>query len=104
MAKGTLSTHVLDTTTGRPAAGVRVRLETQRDARVIASALTDADGRIKELGRDLEPGTYRIVFETREYAKDSFFAQVSLDVQLADGHTHVPLLLSRYGVSSYRGS
>jgi 5-hydroxyisourate hydrolase len=99
-----VSTHVLDTTTGRPATGVRVRLETQRDGRVIARAKTDADGRIKELGRDLEPGTYRIVFETREYAKDAFFAQVTLDVELGDGHTHVPLLLSRYGITSYRGS
>jgi len=99
-----VSTHVLDTTTGKPATGVRVRLETQRDGRVIASAKTDADGRIKELGRDLEPGTYRIVFETREYAKDAFFAQVTLDVELGEGHTHVPLLLSRYGITSYRGS
>ena len=104
MAKASVSTHVLDTTKGAPAAGVRVRLETQRDAKVIASATTDADGRIKELGRDLDPGVYRIVFETREYARDAFFAQVTLDVQLAEGHTHVPLLLSRYGITSYRGS
>src|SRR5438477_8251360 len=104
MAKGTLSTHVLDTTSGKPARGVRVRVETQRDARVIATATTDADGRIADLARDLEPGVYRIVFETREYAADAFFAQITLDVQLAEGHTHVPLLLSRYGVTSYRGS
>jgi 5-hydroxyisourate hydrolase len=104
MAKASLSTHVLDTTKGAPAAGVRVRLETQRDARVIASATTGPDGRIAELGRDLEPGVYRIVFETREYARDAFFAQVTLDVQLGEGHTHVPLLLSRFGVTSYRGS
>lgn len=104
MAKASLSTHVLDTGRGAPAAGVRVRLETQRDATVIASATTDADGRIRELGRDLEPGVYRIVFETREYARDAFFAQVTLDVQLGEGHTHVPLLLSRFGVTSYRGS
>jgi 5-hydroxyisourate hydrolase len=104
MAKGSLSTHVLDTTTGRPAAGVRVRLETQRDAKVVATKKTDKDGRIKELGRDLEPGMYRLVFETRAYARESFFAQVSLDVKLDGGHTHIPLLLSRYGVTSYRGS
>ena len=104
MAKGTLSTHVLDTTTGKPARGVRVRVETQRDAKVIATGKTDADGRIADLARDLEPGVYRIVFETREYASDSFFAQVTLDVVLAAGHTHVPLLLSRYSVTSYRGS
>jgi 5-hydroxyisourate hydrolase len=104
MAKGSLSTHVLDTTSGKPAAGVRVRLETQRGAKVIASAKTDSDGRIKELARDLDPGVYRLVFETREYAADSFFAQVTLDVDLAEGHTHVPLLLSKFGVTSYRGS
>jgi len=104
MMKGTLSTHVLDTTTGRPARGVRVRLETQRDAHVIATGKTDADGRIADLARDLEPGVYRIVFETREYAADAFFTQVTLDVRLDEGHTHVPLLLSRFGVTSYRGS
>ena len=104
MAKGSLSTHVLDTTLGKPAAGVRVRLETRRDAKVIATAKTDADGRIKELARDLDPGVYRLVFETREYAADAFFAQVTLDVTLAEGHTHVPLLLSKFGVTSYRGS
>jgi 5-hydroxyisourate hydrolase len=104
MAKGSLSTHVLDTTTGRPAAGLRVRLETQRDARVIATAATGADGRIAELARGLEPGVYRIVFETGAYASDAFFAQVTLDVRLGEGHTHVPLLLSRYGITSYRGS
>jgi 5-hydroxyisourate hydrolase len=104
MAKGSLSTHVLDTTTGKPASGVRVRLETQRDARVVGSGKTDADGRIAQLGQGLDPGVYRVVFETGEYAADGFFAQVSLDVRVADGHTHVPLLLSRFGVTSYRGS
>lgn len=104
MAKASVSTHVLDTTKGAPAAGVRVRLETQRDAKVLSKATTDADGRIKELARDLEPGVYRIVFETREYMRDAFFAQVTLDVQLGEGHTHVPLLLSRFGITSYKGS
>ncbi len=104
MAKGSLSTHVLDTTTGRPAAGLRVRLETQKDAMVLATKKTDKDGRIRELAADLEPGMYRMVFETRRYAKDVFFAQVTLDVTLGEGHTHVPLLLSRYGVISYKGS
>ena len=104
MAKGTLSTHVLDTTSGKPARGVRVRVETQRDSRVIASAKTDADGRVADLARDLEPGVYRIVFETGEYATDSFFAQVTVDVQLDGGHTHVPLLLSPYACAIYRGS
>jgi len=104
MAKGSLSTHVLDTTTGKPASGVRVRLETQRDAHVVGSGKTDADGRIAQLGEGLDPGVYRVVFETGEYSPDGFFAQVSLDVRVTDGHTHVPLLLSRFGVTSYRGS
>jgi 5-hydroxyisourate hydrolase len=104
MAKASLSTHVLDTTKGAPAVGVRVRLETQRDAKLLATATTDADGRVKDFARDLDPGVYRIVFETREYARDGFFAQVTLDVQLGEGHTHVPLLLSRFGITSYKGS
>jgi 5-hydroxyisourate hydrolase len=104
MAKASLSTHVLDTTTGKPAAGLRVRLEAQRDTRVVATELTDADGRIKALGQGLDPGVYRLVFETRGYSPDVFFVQISLDVQLPEGHTHVPLLLSRFGVTSYRGT
>jgi 5-hydroxyisourate hydrolase len=102
MAKASLSTHVLDTTTGRPAAGVRIALEL--GGKSIASGATDADGRIRELAQGLEPGTYRLVFETRAYAPEAFFARIALDVDLADGHTHVPLLLSRFGVTSYRGS
>ncbi|HZP97494.1 MAG TPA: hydroxyisourate hydrolase [Candidatus Limnocylindria bacterium] len=102
MTKASLSTHVLDTTTGRPAAGLRIELE--RDGAPVASGVTDADGRVRELARDLEAGTYRIRFDTGAYARDGFFRQVALDVDLAEGHTHVPLLLSRYGVTSYRGS
>lgn len=99
MAKGSLSTHVLDTTTGKPAVGVQVEL--QRDGTGVASGITDADGRIRELGRDLEPGTYRLIFQIGDL---SFFSRVALDVDLSAPHTHVPLLLSRFGVTSYRGS
>jgi hydroxyisourate hydrolase len=102
MAKASLSTHVLDTTTGKPAAGVRVEL--QRDGKAVASGMTDADGRVRELAQELEAGTYRIIFDTRAYSPDDFFSRVALDVDLVAGHTHVPLLLSRYGVTSYRGS
>jgi 5-hydroxyisourate hydrolase len=66
--------------------------------------VTDAVGRIRELARDLEAGTYRLIFDTRAYSADAFFARVALDVDLGAGHTHVPLLLSRYGITSYRGS
>lgn len=102
MADASLSTHVLDTTTGRPAAGVTVVLE--RDGAAVARAVTDADGRIRELGNDLATGRYRLVFETRTYSADAFFGRVALDIELGTGHTHVPLLLSRFGVTSYRGS
>ena len=111
MAKGSLSTHILDTTTGRPAAGVPVEL--QRDGRTIASGVTDADGRIRELAADLDPGIYRLIFDTRAYPgrpasggadETSFFSRVALDIEIAAVRTHIPLLLSRYGVTSYRGS
>ncbi|HKW78329.1 MAG TPA: hydroxyisourate hydrolase [Candidatus Limnocylindria bacterium] len=102
MTKASLSTHVLDTTTGRPAAGMRVELH--RDGKVVASGVTDADGRIRELGRELEMGMYRIVFDTHGYAPDAFFKSLAMEIDLGPVHTHVPLLLSRYGVTSYRGS
>lgn len=102
MTRASISTHVLDTTTGRPAAGVRIEL--QRDGRPVANGVTDADGRVRELARDLEPGRYRLAFDTQAYAADAFFQRVALDLELAPGHTHVPLLLSRYSVTSYRGS
>lgn len=107
MAAATLSTHVLDTGTGRPAAGVAVSLF--RGDALVASGTTDADGRIRDLARDLAKGSYRIVFDVEGYfrgrSERAFFSRVSLDVELADdGHYHVPLLVSRYGCVSYRGS
>jgi len=94
----TLSTHVLDTSAGRPASGVPVAL--YRGADVVARGTTDGDGRIRELAKDLAPGTYRLVFET----PSPFFRRVALDVELGDGAHHVPLLLSPFGVTAYRGS
>ena len=92
-----LSTHVLDTGAGRPAAGVRVELS--RDGAVIAAAETDADGRAR-LADELEPGLYRLAFAP----PSPFFRRVELEVELGDGHYHVPLLVSPYGCASYRGS
>ena len=92
-----LSTHVLDTGAGRPAVGVRVELS--RDGAVIAAAETDADGRAR-LADELEPGDYRLVFRP----PSPFFREIALTVGLADGHYHVPLLVSPYGCASYRGS
>jgi hydroxyisourate hydrolase len=94
-----LSTHVLDTSTGRPASGIRVALE--RDGRVVANAVTDADGRIREVGASLAPGRYRLVFELA----GRFFQSVALDVELgSDAHYHLPLLVSPFGITTYRGT
>jgi 5-hydroxyisourate hydrolase len=94
----TLSTHVLDTERGRPAAGVRVEL--YRGDERLAEEATDEDGRIADLAPGLEPGVYRIVF----HPPSPFFRRVELEVELGDGHTHVPLLVSSYACASYRGS
>jgi 5-hydroxyisourate hydrolase len=96
--KVSVSTHVLDTASGRPAAGVRVELCRERD--VLASGETNADGRIPELASGLEPGRYELVF----WPPSPFFTKVELEVELAEGHHHVPLLVSPYGCASYRGS
>ncbi|HSF62665.1 MAG TPA: hydroxyisourate hydrolase [Gaiellaceae bacterium] len=93
-----ISTHVLDTAVGKPAPGVRVELA--RERAVVASGETDGEGRIKELARDLEPGRYEIVF----WPPSPFFARVELEVELDEGHHHIPLLVSPYGCASYRGS
>ncbi len=92
-----LSTHVLDTGTGRPAAGVAIEL--LRGAEEIASVQTDADGRAR-LAEDLAPGPYRLVF----HPPSPFFRRVELELELGDGHHHVPLLVSPYGCATYRGS
>ncbi len=102
MTRPSLSTHVLDTTSGKPAAGVAVSL--YRGDALAARGTTDADGRISELGASLEPGAYRLVFEVGHAIAGAFFDRVTLDVQLRDGHYHVPLLVSAYGIVSYRGS
>jgi 5-hydroxyisourate hydrolase len=96
----TLSTHVLDTASGRPATGVPVSLE--RDGAVIARGVTDADGRIGQLAGSLEPGCYRLVFELDA---GKFFRRVALDVEIgSDPKYHVPLLVTPFAVTSYRGS
>jgi 5-hydroxyisourate hydrolase len=93
-----LSTHVLDTGAGRPAVGVRADLfEAER---LLASGETDADGRIQELAHGLAPGAYRLVF----HPPSPFFRRVELELELADGHYHVPLLVSPYACATYRGS
>jgi 5-hydroxyisourate hydrolase len=93
-----ISTHVLDTAAGRPAKGVRV--EILRAGDVLAEGETDEDGRIGHLAGDLEPGTYSLVF----HPPSPFFTRVELQVELADGHHHIPLLVSPFGCATYRGS
>ncbi|MET9339732.1 MULTISPECIES: hydroxyisourate hydrolase [unclassified Nonomuraea] len=96
------STHVLDAVTGRPAAGVHVRLEHQ--GQVVAQGRTDDDGRIK--GWNPGAGVHRVVFDTGSYLQDTFYPEVVITFTIADPaeHYHVPLLLSPFAYSTYRGS
>jgi 5-hydroxyisourate hydrolase len=100
----TLSTHVLDTARGRPAAGLRVELTS--DGAPVADGFTDADGRVASLGGDLVEGDYSIRFDTGGYlGVDAFYPEVVVTFAVgADDHYHVPLLLSPFGYSTYRGS
>ena len=107
-----ITTHVLDTACGRPAAGVPVRLErlSGQDADRLGDASTDDDGRVTDLGPDtVEPGRYRLVFDVERYARATgqacFFPEVTLTFTVSDAsHHHVPLLLSPFAYSTYRGS
>ena len=108
-----VTTHVLDATAGRPAVGVMVSLTRQvEDGWLeVANGRTDADGRISDLGpEDLGPGRYRITFATGAYFDDreqpTFYPEVVIPFTLDDpaAHYHVPLLLSPYAYSTYRGS
>lgn len=98
-----LSTHVLDTARGIPAAGVPIRLESA-DRLLLAEGHTDLDGRLRfdEVGT----GRYRLVIDTAAYlGPDAFFPEVAILFTVADErHHHVPLLLSPFGYSTYRGS
>jgi 5-hydroxyisourate hydrolase len=102
-----LSTHILDTSLGKPAAGVPVHLfESQLE---IGSAETDADGRCQNLlsaGMSLAPGIYRIVFDVGAYLPDGLYPEISISFKVKEGvaHYHIPLLLSPFGYTTYRGS
>lgn len=106
-----LTTHVLDVASGRPARGVPIAVERLSAGRwkVLGRGRTDADGRVKDL---LSPGTlsrgiYRLRFNTSSYfkGKRAFYPEVSVVFRVQDGrHHHVPLLLSPFGYSTYRGS
>lgn len=110
-----LSTHVLDTARGRPAAGVPVTLERREGGvwRQLSRAATDADGRVRSLlpeGEALAAGEYRVTFALAEWfaaaGREAFYpeAAVVFAVTRPEEHHHVPLLLAPYGYSTYRGS
>jgi 5-hydroxyisourate hydrolase len=106
----TLSTHVLDTSIGQPASGIPVTLE--REGVALAHGITDADGRIREFGAPaavLPPGQYRLVFAVDGYFArrqvEAFYPAIAVQVTLqGEAHYHVPLLLSPFGYTTYRGS
>jgi len=111
-----ITTHVLDTARGRPAAGVAVLLAKvlpDGDTALQAHGSTDEDGRLRTLlpaGAPLDPGIYRLTFATADYfhaqGVEAFYPHVVIDFEVRDGgqHYHVPLLLSPFGFSTYRGS
>jgi 5-hydroxyisourate hydrolase len=111
-----ISTHVLDTAKGKPAAGMQVRLELQ-DASgkwsLVASGKTDQDGRCAQLlpeNKTLAEGVYRLTFETATYfatcGVDGLYPTVEISFRVRNGesHLHIPLLLSPNGYTTYRGS
>ena len=110
-----ITTHVLDVSLGRPAANVPVLLEakvTGGEWKEEGRGSTDADGRLKDLaaGKNLLAGSYRLTFDTGAYfaarKTPGFYPQVSVVFQVRDAeeHYHIPLLLSPFGFSTYRGS
>jgi len=113
---GRLTTHVLDTAAGKPAAGVRVVLRRDGDAAVLAEAVTNADGRLDQPlldGSALKPGRYELSFHVGGYfraqgvklTEPPFLDVIPVRFAVAgDAHYHVPLLVAPYGYSTYRGS
>lgn len=108
-----ISTHVLDTTRGRPASGVAVTLERESNGAwtTVGQGVTDDDGRLKGLVTgDVPAGTWRITFAVEPYfarlGVEGFYPAVSIDfrVRAPQEHYHVPLLLNPFGYSTYRGS
>jgi 5-hydroxyisourate hydrolase len=106
-----ITTHVLDTVLGKPAAGVQIGLE-QRvgDAwKTVGESLTDDDGRCRDLAQATGEGTYRLIFATGEYLSQQGRSTIYPEIVIVfacsgDAHYHLPLLLSDNGYTAYRGS
>lgn len=104
-----VSTHVLDTVTGRPAPGMAVTLERVGEGlpETLTSTSTDDDGRVADLlgGNRLRTGVFRLTFNTAAYG-NAFYPEVTITFRVsdADQHHHIPLLLSEFGYTTYRGS
>ena len=112
-ARPTISTHVLDLASGEPAAGVGValfRLADDGQPELVAELVTNDDGRIADLldGAALDEGDYQLAFDVGAYADDpdAFFQSAAVAMRITDASRsyHVPLLLSPFGMSTYRGS
>jgi 5-hydroxyisourate hydrolase len=107
LSRATLSTHVLDISLGKPAAGVGVTLLTAAGEEV-GEGMTDAQGRITQLVKDgVEPGEYQLVFALEDYfaERPHLCKVVTLDLEIRDAeHHHLPLLIGPYSISSYRGT
>ncbi|HEX8634944.1 MAG TPA: hydroxyisourate hydrolase [Pyrinomonadaceae bacterium] len=110
-----ITTHILDTSRGRPAGGVAIILEAREGEgwEILGQGRTDADGRLKDLlpaNFALQAGVYRLTFHTADYfaaqGAESFYPEVVVGFVVTDGaaHYHVPLLISPFGYSTYRGS
>lgn len=110
-----ITTHILDISAGAPARGVPVTLERETDEgwEVVGNGTTDDDGRLRDLlasGATIKTGNYRLIFDTEFYFAErqieSFYPNVTVAFTVGDAaqHYHVPLLLSPFGYSTYRGS
>jgi 5-hydroxyisourate hydrolase len=110
-----ITTHVLDTARGKPAGGIPITLERKNKEGAferLGAGVTDSDGRLRDLMKDaaLSEGVYRITFDVDAYHRsvsaESFYPEVSVVFVVKDAaaHYHVPLLLSPFGFSTYRGS
>ena len=104
-----ITTHVLDTVRGVPAGRIGVELDffiTGHGWREVGRGVTDNEGRIRDFGEPSAAGIYRLMFDIASYSADAFFPSIAVTFEVTDAkqHYHVPILLSRFGYTVYRGS